>query len=84
MLAAFKSGTAHGQQVFAALQGHLLRKRDIVNIALLDRMDIRSLKQGVRAGQIGSLLILDRISKDRCLNRCIETDALADGKLFAF
>ena len=84
MLTLLKSGTAHGQQVFAALQGHLLRKRDIVNIALLDRMDIRSLKQGVRAGQVGSFLILDRIRKDRCLNRCIETDALADGKLFAF
>ena len=84
MLAALKSGTAHGQQVFAALQGHLLRKRDIVNIALLDRMDIRSLKQGVRTRQVGSLLILDRLSKDRRLNRRIETDSFADGKLFAF
>ena len=82
MLTLLKSGTTHGKQIPASLQGHFLGKGHLVLVTSLHRFDIRPLEHGIGSRQIRSLFILDRISKDRALDRRRKTDLLFDGELF--
>ena len=78
MFLTFEAGTAHGEKILAALQCHLLGKGNIVDIAIPHRFDIAVLIHGVRSGEIRSLLVTDRIGKDRTLDRRMEADPLLD------